>query len=177
MELVAQTRPVPSGARTLLLCRLLEWLPDEDAVLSLTEAAATLPADGALVLVEQVEAADPDDIDAALHHLRLTAAFGSGLRSVKDVTVLAERAGLVVRDCRDVGWDHRLWVLGPTAVPGRAGPGRGPYALSPPRAQAFAEAADARWAAMGVGPAPGQWPRAGRPPLGHQCRVRGTRGA
>ncbi|WP_327260496.1 SIP domain-containing protein [Streptomyces sp. NBC_01232] len=115
VELVAQTRPVPSGARTLLLCRLLEWLPDEDAVLTLTEAAATLPADGALVLVEQVEAADPDDIDAVLHHLRLTAAFGSGLRSVKDVTVLAERAGLVVRDCRDVGWDHRLWVLGPTA--------------------------------------------------------------
>ncbi|WP_030386619.1 siderophore-interacting protein [Streptomyces sp. NRRL S-241] len=115
VELVAQTHPVPSGARTLLLCRLLEWLPDEDAVLTLTEAAATLPADGALVLVEQVEAADPDDIDAVLHHLRLTAAFGSGLRSVKDVTALAERAGLAVRDCRDVGWDHRLWVLTPSA--------------------------------------------------------------
>ncbi|WP_405533117.1 hypothetical protein OG592_38230 [Streptomyces avidinii] len=92
---------------------LLEWLPDEDAVLTLTEAAAALPADGALVLVEQVEAADPDDIDAALHHLRLTAAFGSGLRSVEDA--LAERAGLAVRDCRDIGWDHRLWVLTPSA--------------------------------------------------------------
>ncbi|MEV7562503.1 siderophore-interacting protein [Streptomyces sp. NPDC089795] len=115
VELVAQTHPVPSGAGTLLLCRLLEWLPDEDAVLTLTEAAASLPADGALVLVEQVEAADPDDIDAVLHHLRLTAAFGSGLRSVKDVTALAERAGLTVRSCRDVGWDHRLWVLAPTA--------------------------------------------------------------
>ncbi|MFJ7591204.1 methyltransferase [Streptomyces sp. NPDC097617] len=114
VELVAQTRPVPSDAGTLLLCRLLEWLPDEDAVLTLTEAAAALPADGSLVLVEQVEAADPDDIDAVLHHLRLTAAFGSGLRSVKEVTALAERAGLTVRDCRDVGWDHRLWVLTPT---------------------------------------------------------------
>ncbi|MEY2230315.1 MULTISPECIES: siderophore-interacting protein [Streptomyces] len=115
VELVAQTHPVPSGAGTLLLCRLLEWLPDEDAVLTLTEAAAAIPADGALVLVEQVEAADPDDIDAALHHLRLTAAFGSGLRSVKDVAALAERAGLTVRASRDVGWDHRLWVLAPTA--------------------------------------------------------------
>ncbi|MFF5778584.1 SIP domain-containing protein [Streptomyces virginiae] len=115
VELVAQTHPVPSGAGTLLLCRLLEWLPDEDAVLTLTEAAATIPADGVVVLVEQVEAADPDDIDAVLHHLRLTAAFGSGLRSVKDVTALAERAGLTVRACRDVGWDHRLWVLAPTA--------------------------------------------------------------
>ncbi|MER7824928.1 siderophore-interacting protein [Streptomyces sp. NPDC096097] len=115
VELVAQTHPVPSGAGTLLLCRLLEWLPDEDAVLTLAEAAAALSTDGALVLVEQVEAADPDDIDAALHHLRLTAAFGSGLRSVKDVTALAERAGLTVRACRDVGWDHRLWVLAPTA--------------------------------------------------------------
>ncbi|WP_033225289.1 siderophore-interacting protein [Streptomyces virginiae] len=115
VELVAQTHPVPSGAGTLLLCRLLEWLPDEDAVLTLTEAAAAIPADGAVVLVEQVEAADPDDIDAVLHHLRLTAAFGSGLRSVKDVTALAERAGLTVRACRDVGWDHRLWVLAPTA--------------------------------------------------------------
>ncbi|MFE5608609.1 siderophore-interacting protein [Streptomyces sp. NPDC056540] len=115
VELVAQTHPVPSGAGTLLLCRLLEWLPDEDAVLTLAEAAAALPTDGVLVLVEQVEAADPDDIDAALHHLRLTATFGSGLRSVKDVTALAERAGLAVRACRDVGWDHRLWVLAPTA--------------------------------------------------------------
>ncbi|WP_030771755.1 MULTISPECIES: siderophore-interacting protein [unclassified Streptomyces] len=115
VELVAQTHPVPSGAGTLLLCRLLEWLPDEDAVLTLAEAAAALPTDGALVLVEQVEAADPDDSDAVLHHLRLTAAFGSGLRSVKDVTALAERAGLTVRSCRDVGWDHRLWVLAPTA--------------------------------------------------------------
>ncbi|WP_327733293.1 methyltransferase [Streptomyces nojiriensis] len=115
VELVPQTHPVPSGAGTLLLCRLLEWLPDEDAVLTLSEAAAALPAEGALVLVEQVEAADPDDIDAALHHLRLTAAFGSGLRSVKDVTALAERAGLAVRACRDVGWDHRLWVLAPAA--------------------------------------------------------------
>ncbi|MGZ9928656.1 SIP domain-containing protein [Streptomyces sp. NC-S4] len=115
VELVPQTHPVPSGAGTLLLCRLLEWLPDEDAVLTLAEAAAALPADGVLVLVEQVEAADPDDIDAALHHLRLMAAFGSGLRSEKDVTALAERAGLAVRACRDVGWDHRLWVLAPTA--------------------------------------------------------------
>ncbi|MFD4738757.1 SIP domain-containing protein [Streptomyces virginiae] len=115
VELVAQTHPVPSGAGTLLLCRLLEWLPDEDAVLTLTEASAAIPADGAVVLVEQVEAADPDDVDAVLHHLRLTAAFGSGLRSVKDVTALAERAGLTVRACRDVGWDHRLWVLAPTA--------------------------------------------------------------
>ncbi|WP_374777614.1 methyltransferase [Streptomyces sp. NBC_01310] len=51
VELVPQSHPVPSGARTLLLCRLLEWLPDEDAVLTLTEAAAALPVDGALVLV------------------------------------------------------------------------------------------------------------------------------
>uniref|UniRef100_A0AAU2JK92 SIP domain-containing protein n=1 Tax=Streptomyces sp. NBC_00049 TaxID=2903617 RepID=A0AAU2JK92_9ACTN len=115
VELVPQSHPVPSGARTLLLCRLLEWLPDEDAVLTLTEAAAALPADGALVLVEQVEAVDPDDIDAVLHHLRLTAAFGSGLRSAEDVAGLAERAGLAVRASHDVGWDHRLWVLGPSA--------------------------------------------------------------
>lgn len=111
VELVPQSHPLPSGAGTLLLCRLLEWLADEDAVLTLSEAAAALPAGGALVLVEQAEAADPDDIDAVLHHLRLTAAFGSGLRSAQDLTDLAERAGLEVRDCRDIGWDHRLWVL------------------------------------------------------------------
>ncbi|MFG2989443.1 hypothetical protein ACGFZK_09180 [Streptomyces sp. NPDC048257] len=122
VEPVAQTHPVPSGAQTLLPCRLLEWLPDEDAVLALSEAAAAPSAEGALVLVEgalvpaeQVEAADPDDIDAVLHHLRLTAALGSGLRSVKDVSAPAERAGLAVRDCRDIGWDHRLRVLTPTA--------------------------------------------------------------
>ncbi|MGW6575262.1 siderophore-interacting protein [Streptomyces sp. NPDC054945] len=33
----------------------------------------------------------------------------------KDVTAPAERAGLTVRACRDVGRDHRLWVPAPTA--------------------------------------------------------------
>ncbi|WKD36755.1 hypothetical protein [Streptomyces xanthophaeus] len=43
VELVPQTHPVPSGAGTLLLCRLLDWLPDEGTVLTLAEAAARGP--------------------------------------------------------------------------------------------------------------------------------------
>lgn len=97
------SRSHPEGAGWLLV------VCDETALPAI--GRWPLPAGGALVLVEQVEAADPDDIDAVLQHLRLTAAFGSGLRSAQDVTALAERAGLEVRNCRDIGWDHRLWVL------------------------------------------------------------------
>ncbi|MFI6638563.1 SIP domain-containing protein [Streptomyces sp. NPDC050504] len=111
VELVPHTEPVPPGAETLLLCRFLERLPADDAVFTLREAALSLPVGAELVLVERVVAADPDDLDDALHHLRLTAAFGSGLRTEEELTALAVRAGLRVTACRDIGWDHRLWVL------------------------------------------------------------------
>ncbi|MFD5551778.1 SIP domain-containing protein [Streptomyces goshikiensis] len=113
VELLAVTGTVPPGDRTVLLCRLLELLPEEDAVLALAETAAALPAGGTLLLVEPVEGADPDDAEAALHQLRLAAAFGSELRSEAGYTELARRAGLAVRSCTDIGWDHRLWVLTP----------------------------------------------------------------
>ncbi|MEV7168485.1 siderophore-interacting protein [Streptomyces sp. NPDC093224] len=104
---------VPAGDRTVLLCRLLEQLPDEDAVLALRENAAAVAEDGALLLVEQVEGADgiEEDTEAALHHLRLKAAFGSGVRTEQDVERLAALAGLRAVSRRDIGWDHRMWEL------------------------------------------------------------------
>ncbi|MEO3976452.1 siderophore-interacting protein [Streptomyces sp. CAU 1734] len=113
VELVPQSGPVPRGGARVLVSHLLDWLPDEDAVLALAETAGALPAGGELIMVEQVTAADTDDVDATLHHLRLKCAFGSGVRSAEHIGALAERAGLVARECRDIGWDHRLWVLGP----------------------------------------------------------------
>ncbi|MDX2388622.1 hypothetical protein NJL88_00680 [Streptomyces sp. DK15] len=115
VELLGTTGPVPPGDETVLLCRLLDLLPDADAALVLRESGAALPAGGTLLLVEQVATADADDVEAALHHLRLASAFGSAVRSQEEITELAEGAGLRVRDCRDIGWDHRLWVLAPTA--------------------------------------------------------------
>ncbi|MGW7057689.1 SIP domain-containing protein [Streptomyces sp. NPDC054904] len=115
VELLGTTGPVPPGDETVLLCRLLDLLPDADAALVLGESGAALPAGGTLLLVEQVATADADDVEAALHHLRLASAFGSAVRSQEEITELAEGAGLRVRDCRDIGWDHRLWVLAPTA--------------------------------------------------------------
>lgn len=112
VELIPQTGPVPYGGSTVLVSRLLERLADEDAVLALTEAAATLPSDGALLLVEQLRPVGlAEDIDATLQHLRLACLFGSGLRSQDELDALAVRAGLRVRRCDDIGWDHRLWVL------------------------------------------------------------------
>lgn len=117
VELVPQSGQVPRGGDTVLVSHLLDWLPDDDAVQILTDAAAALPAGGKLIMVEQVTAADPDDIDATLHHLRLKCAFGSGVRSAEQLGELAARAGLTAQDCRDIGWDHRLWVLTPEALP------------------------------------------------------------
>ncbi|MER7763757.1 siderophore-interacting protein [Streptomyces sp. NPDC097619] len=114
VELVPASGPVPAGDGTVLLVKLLDQLPDEDAVLMLRESAAALAESGTLLLVEQVEGAEgvTEDTEAALHHLRLKAAFGSGLRGEGEFAELAVRAGLTVRSCRDIGWDHRLWELG-----------------------------------------------------------------
>ncbi|MFE5948573.1 SIP domain-containing protein [Streptomyces sp. NPDC056480] len=111
VELVARSAGAPGGTDTLLMSRQLEWLADEDAVHTLAEAAAALAPEGTLILVEMVAADDADDVDAVLHHLRLKCAFGSGVRGADEVNALVERAGLVVRDRRDIGWDHRLWIL------------------------------------------------------------------
>ncbi|ESU46916.1 Siderophore-interacting protein [Streptomyces sp. HCCB10043] len=112
VELSPRTGPVPHGGSTVLVSRLLERLADEDAVLALSEAAGALPADGTLLLVEQTRPDGPDE-DAALQHLRLACLFGSGLRSQEELEALTERAGLRIRRREDVGWDHRMWVLGP----------------------------------------------------------------
>ncbi|MFG2768294.1 SIP domain-containing protein [Streptomyces rubiginosohelvolus] len=112
VELIPRTGPVPHGGSTVLVSRLLERLADEDAVLALSEAAEALPADGTLLLVEQIRPADQDE-DAALQHLRLACLFGSGLRTQEELDALVERAGLRIRRREDVGWDQRLWVLGP----------------------------------------------------------------
>ncbi|MGW6732419.1 SIP domain-containing protein [Streptomyces sp. NPDC055013] len=112
VELVPRASGVPGGADTLLMSRQLEWLADEDAVQVLAEAGDALAPAGTLVLVEQVTPADPDDIDAVLHHLRLKCAFGSGVRDEEHIARLVGQAGLTVRARRDIGWDHRLWVVG-----------------------------------------------------------------
>ncbi|MFE3677337.1 SIP domain-containing protein [Streptomyces sp. NBUL23] len=112
VEPIPQTGPVPHGGSTVLVSRLLERLADEDAVLALTEAAAALPADGTLILVEQIRPAAPDE-DTALQHLRLACLFGSGVRAQGELEALVGRAGLRIRRREDVGWDHRLWVLHP----------------------------------------------------------------
>ncbi|MFE0774913.1 SIP domain-containing protein [Streptomyces sp. NPDC058861] len=111
IDLVAGSGAGPAGTRTLLMSRQLEWQDDEDAVHTLSEAAASLAEDGTLLLVEQVATGDPEDMEAVLHHLRLKCAFGSGVRGAEEVAALAERAGLAVRSRADVGWDHRLWTL------------------------------------------------------------------
>ncbi|MGW7106031.1 SIP domain-containing protein [Streptomyces xanthophaeus] len=116
VELLGRAGPVPPGDETVLLCRLLDLLPDEDAVLVLRESGAALPAGGTLLLVEQVAGPDAEDVEAALHQLRLASAFGSGVRTQEEITGLAQGAGLTVRACRDIGWDHRLWVLAPAAA-------------------------------------------------------------
>ncbi|MEU1279199.1 SIP domain-containing protein [Streptomyces sp. NPDC005805] len=113
VELVPTTGALPQDPETLLLSRHLEWLPDEDAVQALTEAGRALADGGTLLLVEMVTAADEDDVDALLHHLRLKCAFGSGVRDAEQITSLAERAGLTVRAVTDIGWDHRMWELAP----------------------------------------------------------------
>ncbi|SDN76085.1 hypothetical protein [Streptomyces wuyuanensis] len=53
------------------MSRLLERLPDDDAVQVPAETAAALSGGGTLLIVEQVTAADPDDVDATLRHPRL----------------------------------------------------------------------------------------------------------
>ncbi|MGV9691540.1 SIP domain-containing protein [Streptomyces sp. NPDC003444] len=111
IDLVAGSGTVPAGTRTLLMSRQLEWQDDEDAVHTLSEAAASLAEDGTLLLVEQVATGDPEDMEAVLHHLRLKCAFGSGVRDAEEIAALAGSAGLAVRSRADVGWDHRLWVL------------------------------------------------------------------
>ncbi|MFC7931580.1 SIP domain-containing protein [Streptomyces cinereoruber] len=111
IDLVAGSGAVPAGTRTLLMSRQLEWQDDEDAAHTLSEAAASLAADGTLLLVEQVATGDPEDMEAVLHHLRLKCAFGSGVRGAGEIEALAARAGLTVRSRTDVGWDHRLWTL------------------------------------------------------------------
>ncbi|MFJ5934546.1 SIP domain-containing protein [Streptomyces sp. NPDC093071] len=111
IDLVAGSGAVPAGTRTLLMSRQLEWQDDEDAVHTLSEAAASLAEDGTLLLVEQVATGDPEDMEAVLHHLRLKCAFGSGVRDAEEIAALAGSAGLAVRSRADVGWDHRLWVL------------------------------------------------------------------
>ncbi|WP_432120830.1 SIP domain-containing protein [Streptomyces sp. S1] len=111
IDLVAGSGAVPVGTRTLLMSRQLEWQDDEDAVHTLSEAAASLAEDGTLLLVEQVATGDPEDMEAVLHHLRLKCAFGSGVRDAEEIAALAGSAGLAVRSRADVGWDHRLWVL------------------------------------------------------------------
>ncbi|PRH77067.1 phage tail protein [Streptomyces solincola] len=116
VELTAQSGPVPARPdAVLLVSRLLEQLADEDAVQVLAEAGANLPDGGTLLLVEQTTAADPDDVDAVLHHLRLKCAFGSGVRDEAHLTALAERAGLTVHAVTDIGWDHRMWRLTPAS--------------------------------------------------------------
>ncbi|MEJ8639549.1 hypothetical protein [Streptomyces sp. MS2.AVA.5] len=45
------------------------------------------------------------------HRARLTCAFGSGVRDEDHLTACVRRAGLMVRRCTDIGWDHRMWVL------------------------------------------------------------------
>ncbi|MFE5515740.1 SIP domain-containing protein [Streptomyces sp. NPDC056529] len=111
IDLVAGSGAVPAGTRTLLMSRQLEWQDDEDAVHTLSEAAASLAENGTLLLVEQVATGDPEDMEAVLHHLRLKCAFGSGVRDAEEVAALAAQAGLAVRSRADVGWDHRLWTL------------------------------------------------------------------
>ncbi|MEW2582463.1 hypothetical protein [Streptomyces virginiae] len=87
VELVPGGGPVPAGGRTVLLCRLLE----------------------------RVEGADGIELDteAALRHLRLKAAFGSGVRTEGDFERIAAPAGLRVAARRDIGWDHRRWEPAP----------------------------------------------------------------
>ncbi|MFC3980688.1 SIP domain-containing protein [Streptosporangium jomthongense] len=112
VELVASASAVPPGGDgTYLLAHLLTWLPDGDAVQVLTETANGLPDGADLVMVEPCMPDDFHDAEDMLYHLRLKCAFGSGLRPAERIEGLAAQAGLRVRFSRNIGWDHRLWVL------------------------------------------------------------------
>ncbi|MFI7534196.1 SIP domain-containing protein [Streptosporangium sp. NPDC049376] len=112
VELVASASAVPPGGDgTYLLAHLLTWLPDGDAVQVLTETANGLPDGADLVMVEPCVPDDFHDAEDMLYHLRLKCAFGSGLRPAERIEGLAAQAGLRVRFSRNIGWDHRLWVL------------------------------------------------------------------
>ncbi|MEV6521422.1 SIP domain-containing protein [Longispora sp. NPDC051575] len=106
----------PAGAGLYLFVRALDWLTDADAVLVLAETAGLLDAAGRVLLVEECRPEAVDDVDVLLHDLRLRCAFGSGLRAPGQVEALAGRAGLTVLSSRDLGWDHRLWVLARAAA-------------------------------------------------------------
>ncbi|MYU23200.1 siderophore-interacting protein [Streptomyces sp. SID8352] len=116
VELTADGAGRSGEERPHLMCRRLEWLPDEDAAHVLGEAAAGLTRNQHLLVVERTVPEDPDDIDAVLHHLRLKCAFGSGIRSAERVTELTRTAGLTTHASYDIGWDHRLWVCSSASV-------------------------------------------------------------
>ncbi|GAA0940110.1 siderophore-interacting protein [Nonomuraea longicatena] len=112
VELLATTGQAPPGGDdTVLLAHALTWLPDEDAELLLAETAGRLPPGGTLIMVEEFRPDGLNGPDAVLHDLQLRCAFGSGLRPASRIAELAERAGLRVRSARDIGWDHRMWVM------------------------------------------------------------------
>jgi hypothetical protein len=43
--------------------------------------------------------------------LPLRGAFGTGLRTVDELSALIRGAGLEISDLRDLGWDMRIWLV------------------------------------------------------------------
>ncbi|GGT00520.1 hypothetical protein [Streptomyces chromofuscus] len=67
-------------------------------------------------MLEQVNAADRDDIDAVLLHAAPEPRPQVGRPGRGDVTELAARAGLAAVARRDIGAEHRRPGLGPGAA-------------------------------------------------------------
>lgn len=111
--LAVRTGGQPTAGSVVVACWWLEQFTDEEALVALSDLATQSRSVGAtVVLAERLRETDEQvhDHDAELD-LQLLAAYGSGLRSAAEVESLVARAGFVVRDRQELGWDMRSWQL------------------------------------------------------------------
>ena len=112
-DLAVSASGQPMEGSVVVACWWLEQFTDKEALVALSDLAAQCRSVGAtVVLAERLRETDEQvhDHDAELD-LQLLAAYGSGLRSAAEVESLLTRAGFVVRDRQELGWDMRSWQL------------------------------------------------------------------
>lgn len=103
----------PARSDAVLLTSATATLPDEDVVHVLREAAASVAADGTVLLFEDVldpQVANDHTYEHDLIHFTL---YGGGERDAAELAVLIRRAGLTERASGGIGWGYRLIELVP----------------------------------------------------------------
>jgi hypothetical protein len=114
IEIVERSLFEPSpGADVVLLIRALDAHPDADAVHALRQAASELRAGGAVLVIDHPldeKSADEHPFEEDLKQLVL---HGTGHRTDAEHRALFDRAGLLLRDTRVVGWGFTLYELRP----------------------------------------------------------------